>query len=105
MTLDGITGRTESSYTGSDLISRQAAIEEIEKGVWNVNELIERIELLPSADRPTGKWISERSKDWRGGGAEICSECGYGYSWGAYHEPDEFEFCPNCGAKMEANDE
>lgn len=34
----------------SDLISRADAIEEISKGVWNVYELIDRINTLPSAD-------------------------------------------------------
>lgn len=48
-----------------------------------------------------GRWRKSKSKDWSGGGAYICSVCGYGYSWAGYHEANEFTYCPNCGAKME----
>lgn len=50
-----------------------------------------------------GLWFEERG-DWYGGGAWVCSICGYGYSFGAYHEANEFRYCPNCGARMEANE-
>lgn len=56
---------------------------------------------LPDADvAPVihGKWRHETDDDWRG---TICSVCRYGFSDGAYHEVSEFNFCPNCGAKME----
>ena len=50
-----------------------------------------------------GLWVEEQD-DWYGGGAWVCSICGYGYSFGAYHEANEFRYCPNCGARMEANE-
>lgn len=47
-----------------------------------------------------GEWIEEKD-GWYGGQGCRCSSCGYGYSYKAYHEPYEFDFCPNCGAKMD----
>ena len=47
-----------------------------------------------SADRPTGKWVSNHDGTWN------CSECGlrvFIYAKGNY--------CPNCGAKMESGEE
>lgn len=46
-----------------------------------------------------GKWIEEKD-GWYGGQGCRCSSCGYGYSYKAYHEPYEFDFCPNCGCAM-----
>ena len=48
-----------------------------------------------------GQWEEKQDNDWAGGGAWVCSECGCGYAFGAYHEADEFNYCPNCGARME----
>lgn len=50
--------------------------------------------------RNIGKWIYMQSKEWAGGEYYKCSICGYGYSTEWYHEPNEFRYCPNCGAKM-----
>ena len=97
-----------------DLISRQAAIDAINSGIvtdddgvecpsecnsmleWAVNAVKE----LPTAQK-TGKWNEEPNEDWAGGGAWVCSNCGWGYAFGAYHEAFEFNYCPNCGARME----
>lgn len=115
----------ESANIGTEvnnLISRADAIEEISKGVWNVHELVDRINALPSADRPIkviaeikvdteevvkrikeeyeiadrsqGEWIFN-PKD----AIELmftkpkCSECGFESSDGG-------NYCPNCGAEM-----
>lgn len=43
---------------------------------------------VPSADRPQGEWIDDEFL-----GQYRCSECDY-------YSVDEFDFCPNCGAKM-----
>ena len=51
-----------------------------------------------------GRWIQKEDKDWAGGGKTLCSKCKYGYSWKMYFEPENFNFCPNCGAKMEVQD-
>lgn len=47
-----------------------------------------------------GRWIFKVDSSWRGGGKYECSACKYGYAIGAYHEPDEFTYCPHCGAYM-----
>lgn len=48
-----------------------------------------------------GRWISKKSADWAGGGATFCSCCDYGYSWIEFFEVENFNYCPNCGARME----
>ena len=61
-----------------------------------------RMNYIPAADvRPVvrGKWTRRKSKLYT-----MCSACGYGYSNSHYHEVEEFKFCPNCGAMMEASD-
>lgn len=64
--------------------------------------LLDKIASIPAADvRPVvrGKWTRRKSKLYT-----MCSACGYGYSNSHYHEVEEFKFCPNCGAMMEASD-
>lgn len=64
-------------------------------------EYVDRaIEALQAEPVKHGKWIEEND-GWYGGQGCRCSSCGYGYSYKAYHEPYEFDFCPNCGAKMD----
>ena len=82
-----------------DLISRQAAIDEANAWLFdcfNVKKqdrscgLIRRLEDLPSAER-RGRWIETTTEDpcyYR------CSECGR-------QTDDEYNYCPNCGARME----
>ena len=48
----------------------------------------------------TGAWKNIEDKAYAGGGATVCTYCGKGFAWGAYHEVDEWEYCPNCGKKM-----
>lgn len=59
---------------------------------------------LPPADRPRGEWLEEKGANWFGGGAWKCSNCEYGYSFSGYHEANEFNYCPNCGARMEGDE-
>ena len=61
-----------------------------------------QIEELPSADvreNVRGEWI-ESNDEMYGSGCWKCSNCGYGYSYEAYFEVNDFNFCPNCGADM-----
>ena len=51
-----------------------------------------------------GHWQSIKNSEWNGGGFYKCSWCGYGYSWGQFDLAD-FNYCPNCGAEMEDNNE
>ena len=80
-----------------DLISRQAAIDELNKGAWGVewDKTLAKamIESLPSADvAPVrhGRWIDKIY------GCKECSECGY--IWLDFGCPN---YCPKCGARMD----
>ena len=116
-----------------ELISKKAAIEAIEKARANVGHNLERsigksiieilddvgrdVNRLPPAQPKRGKWIEdkgqqtlmknfiERGEVWR-----VCSVCGAGHMIGhkyaidkAYHDRHH-NYCPNCGAKMEAEE-
>lgn len=59
---------------------------------------------MPTVVPRKGKWEEKQDSDWAGGGAWVCSECGFGYAFGAYHEAYEFNYCPNCGARMEESE-
>ena len=50
--------------------------------------------------RKTGKWSVEFSPAYKGGAYCECSQCNYKFAMGAYFEPDEWKFCPYCGADM-----
>lgn len=94
----------------SDLISRQAAIDAVTEGLKGIfveyRDIAKKmIGKLPTAEpeRKTGKWIPQT------GGGYCCSQCGR-Y---ALHDVDgnfallftKSKYCPNCGAKMEMEDE
>ena len=81
----------------SDLIGREDAIALLTKIVFDEppyfdSETLcrlyaeEQINKLPSADRPTGRWVNNTN------GTYTCDRCGCTHSRSKY--------CPNCGAKM-----
>lgn len=93
-----------------DLISRQAvkdAINEhlelvtsglgsdsIAKKIYKTayNHVIDVINILPAIQpgQNAGQWIPNKHTD-----TVLCSQCGKCYG-------DEYNYCPNCGAKMES---
>ena len=88
----------------SDLISRQAAIDEANAWLLDCFKaqkqdrscgLIRRLEDLPSADRK-GHWIKHGEPPWY---VIECSECGA--KWQMSGSWDANNFCGNCGAKMD----
>jgi predicted RNA-binding Zn-ribbon protein involved in translation (DUF1610 family) len=93
----------------SDLISRQAAYDEIiwnsDNGLIDAKVAIEALRKLPSveSERKTGKWIDKGVIGNTEANDFMCSECGW-------HEPDfperigELHYCTSCGAKMEVQD-
>ena len=88
-----------------DTISRQAAIDAVERNSCNTQRAIDAVNALPSAqpERKKGKWIRESAGAWMW----TCSYCGkddaYAYSADDAYEPTVLQdfYCPNCGAKME----
>ena len=79
----------------SDLISRRAVINEIERWIGYIDgDMIARINIginkLPSADRPRGYWIGDK-----------CSVCGEERAWYGSNPP----ICPDCGADMRERSE
>ena len=94
-----------------DLISRQAAIDfikehsypvrydntSIEQGmtITGIEEALNEIPNIQSKQK-TGRWEHDGghfANRW------ICSQCGYKF----YFEKSEAKYCPNCGAKMESD--
>ena len=95
----------------NDYISRQAAIDAVMDTepialrdgdnkiftVQSTSDVVDALEALPSAqpERKKGRWIDKTS------GYAFnyeCSNCGYTVH---YQFIDEYNFCPNCGAKMD----
>ena len=80
-----------------DLISRQAAIDALERGAWGKewDKTLAKamIESVPSAqpERKKGRWGNAGEYPW-----DKCSVCGHCVN--PYE--DDYFFCPNCGADM-----
>ena len=62
-----------------------------------IYHVIDRIEALPSADRPQGKWIRTGRTNIYGGIEVQCSNCGDRVM--VQHLEDEW-YCRHCGADM-----
>lgn len=89
-----------------DLISRQAALDDAHRQIWyrlnpNMKERIDTwLVNLPAVQpkQKTGRWEHDGghfANRW------ICSQCGYKF----YFEKSEAKYCPNCGAKMESDND
>ena len=87
-----------------DLISRQDALDKAilvpiakvvieDKVIYRRVVFVEDIESLPSAKSKTGEWI--RNDDY------ICDQCGYHMIVGG----GAYNYCPNCGARMDKGGE
>ena len=91
----------------NDLISRQEAIELIERMKpyhQDTDDIAEMIANMPAAqsESKTGKWIEAYDPFNRISGR--CSVCG----WEAHLYEDDvvgMNYCPNCGAEMEKIDD
>lgn len=69
------------------------------------NEVYNAIGELPSADVVHvvhGKWIREW---WHSGGVRKCSTCNITQTVNVYNGEVKFNYCPYCGAKMDAQGE
>lgn len=90
-----------------DCISREAAVNALTKVALRVADrhsrtvatCINDIELLPAADVDLvrhGEWVEA------GRGINVCSECNHGIR---AHMACVNKYCPNCGAKMNLEDD
>lgn len=86
----------------NDLISRQAAIEAIERNAYRhtyIDQIVGIINDLPSVqERKKGRWIHDGYDFPHGNDWIHCSECG---KRGINVPADLTNYCPDCGAKME----
>ena len=69
---------------------------------WNIGGTIKMIPAADVAEVKHGKWIGKQLDNFRK--YEVtCSNCGWiGIeNYDSYNEPSDFNYCPNCGAKMD----
>ena len=123
----------QSPNNGADLISRADAIEAVrvcdvflayqgEKIANNIDGFVDSIveqmrdnisravSALPTADRPTGEWINKdviRNEDntideWQ---ECECSVCGKWHTTPYAYYFNNYNYCPNCGAKMKGEED
>jgi len=72
-----------------DCISRQAVLDFFKDDVYVCNEVMNMAPVTPKPK--TGKWIYKPMK------GIFCSECDEPSVW-------KFNYCPNCGARMESEE-
>ncbi len=85
--------------TLDDYLLFTAEEEKFSWGLGLVESMIADVEELPSAERK-GKWIEDDDPTVKG----HCSVCG----WESHYYEDDvvgMPFCPNCGARMEGEEE
>lgn len=87
----------------SDLIDRQAAIDEVKHyiEIGYDSDIIHTLENLPSAqpERKKGKWIKHILKNANVPWGFDCSVCDEWFVIGD-DTAERYYFCPNCGADM-----
>jgi len=96
-------GKEQLSKQGTtkDMISRQAAIDAVEKNACNTQRIMDAVNNLPpiQPEPHEGHWI--KHIDPFDGEQYECSECGVLWEFNdGTPEDNEAYFCPNCGAKM-----
>ena len=93
----------------SRLIDADALIDDIKNNLWDwetvdgitattvLKQTISDIGNQPTIEERKGKWLQDKH-DIAGYGYFDCSECGADFY-------DTYDFCPNCGAKMEGEED
>ena len=87
------------------LISKEDVKWQIQEWIAELNEAIDVLDSIPSAEPKTGKWIVNIS-DYE----SVCSVCGaketdFIYGTEMWYGLGESNYCPNCGAKMRGEEE
>ena len=89
----------------NDLISRKALLAEYDRvHIGEPGKARKLIENAPTVEVVHGRWIDKKIDNFRMWEVR-CSECDWvGISnYDAYNEPYDFNYCPNCGAKMDGD--
>ena len=85
----------------SELIDRQAASDELDKGAWGVewDKALAKamIESLPSAQPERKKGLCMKEDRGHVEYCAVCDQCGFDWIWS---DREYFKFCPNCGADL-----
>ena len=96
----------------SDLISRQAVIEELHQYFfvgfnsdrwWNSTHVLQAINGVPTVQPKTGRWIA--NDDYDGEVYYTCSRCEE--PWVTIEgtpQENRMNYCPHCGARMEVEE-
>ena len=94
---------TQKPIECDDAISREAAITIAGTHTLTVDETVKALERLPSVTHKSGKWIL---LDECANSGYYCSECQKKLvKEGWSNTVKKINYCPNCGAKMESEDE
>lgn len=83
----------DERHEGTERLIRQTRYDTIQ-------ECMRAVEEQPSAER-NGKWVNHRNDD--GHNIADCNLCGSTLQW--FDNDGEHNYCPNCGAKMEGEEE
>ena len=70
--------------------------------IFGIESVLEYVENLPAADvAPVvhGRWLQKKHKIFGNAYDHVCSECGCDYALA------EYNYCLNCGAKMDGVDD
>lgn len=91
-----------------DAISREAVIEWLkDKDIIKLSSQEEtarkELKALPSVTQKSGKWII-KDRYYHDTITAECSECRREVEMSAWTKEDMYDFCPNCGARMESED-
>ena len=113
------TDQNVADVPSGDLISRQDAIDVIHQAStqkknnyhgFTEKGLIEYINALPSADRPSGEWVL-KTKEHNGDDGQYtiywneCDKCGTRPPKDQFEREWHSPYCPSCGAKMKGGAE
>ena len=104
--LDIIEALPSAEQHNKDAISREGLLRSWEelspRGRTEFDQVIMTIPALPSADAVQGEWI-DIDNYYRMATCSRCHKVTMFEKWGEYTKP--YDFCPNCGARMEGGDD
>lgn len=116
--MDKIKALPSAEAESDDLIIKGA--KGIKDGLYNITDgklykykakggTVRTYPIVPSADRPQGEWVDREVfnetdddhivEEWQ---SARCSVCGKYHTTPYMYYFDDFNYCPNCGARMEA---